>query len=231
MKKIILFFVPALLLISAGVFFYKTQKISPTIKKDTTDVKVIAPPTIKISEPDTKEKVLVTKEGTVMRYTSPKLGITFTYIDNGKLDSTNTYILPKENTICVTYDIKDDACEKGQSVAIFDKDKTETLSQAIERFFLKNISKEKCFVEKYSGKFAPNFEVAQIGYPEPTELNREPGEIPKECPPHYSKSNGIRYFLADKKILDKFAFFNIGQYPIIGDDQNRTWQETFSFLK
>ena len=124
MKKIILLCALLLLFAAAVIFFYSFQKKQVVVEKNTGEKKMTASTSAETVKPDTKVKVRVTKEGTVMRYTSPRLGITFTYIDNGITDSSNIYIMQKENTVCVTYDVKDDACEEGQSVAVFSKKKT-----------------------------------------------------------------------------------------------------------
>lgn len=166
-------------------------------------------------------------------YTSKTLGITFTYL--GKQDTTEITTKELGNKVCVTYDPQDNTCSKGQFVEVFNKEKTQTLADAIKKQFLSNYSEKDCFV-KTNLTFSPNsnlaiknYEKAEIGFPASSDPNDPGWQNADKCPAVYTTTNGIAYFLMDKNHPDKFLFFSIGQYPITSEN-NKLWQETLTFL-
>ncbi len=165
----------------------------------------------------------------IMRYTSPTLGITFTYLT---IDGETKFsVTRKGNKVCITYDKNDPGCSKGQYVEVFTKNSTQTLNAAIEEQILKDYDKNKCFAEDHPGKKSVGaLTFSEISYP-PLEDPEAPfyGNE-KNCPRKYSKTNGLRYFMADSSVPNKFTFFNIGQYAIHAEG-NLTWQDTFKFTE
>lgn len=131
----------------------------------------------------------------------------------------------------------------GQSVEVFQKDKNDTLEDAIKKTFLRGYSEKDCFVAKsqksdqnpvsyISGGYIMD---EAIDYPEPTNSDSYFWENAKSCPAGYSRANGIRYFLMDEKHSDIFLFFDIGQYIIpvdasLSTDRWVPWQNTIKFL-
>ena len=180
----------------------------------------------------TVKELKTTPEGRVFEYTSPTLGIQFTYVspEQGAM-----HVLEQEDTVCVTYDITDTACEKGQSLQIFTKEEKQTLAAAITAQLLGNIPKAQCYVEPLTrGKYSrprTTFTYAQISYPNKA-TNDDPFSLStaKNCPEAYRAMNGIRYFAMDRKHPEKFIFFNIGQYAISSGEKDQTWDETVRFV-
>jgi hypothetical protein len=171
-------------------------------------------------------------EGTMYEYTSTVQNLHFTYVSpkQGAM-----HVLESGNTICVTYDLNDHDCVKGQSVEVFTKTEKETLPVAITSQLLKDIPKTKCFTESLTGgkysKPKTTFVFAQINFPNKA-TNDDPFSLStaKNCPEKYRAMNGIRYFAMDKKHPDKFFFFNIGQYAISSGEKDQTWDETVRFI-
>jgi hypothetical protein len=173
------------------------------------------------------------EEGTVYQYNSSSLGLTLNYLSprQGAM-----HVLEHGNTLCVTYDINDHGCVKGQSVEVFNKEEKATLQVAIEQQLLQEIPKAQCYVEllrggKYS-KPKTTFTFAQIAFP-----NKATADDPfslstaKNCPEKYRAMNGVRYFAMDKKHPEKFFFFNIGEYAIGSGQKDQTWDETVKFIE
>lgn len=161
----------------------------------------------------------------VKTYYSKKLGVKFDYPAN------ISSVKEVGNKIYVYY--SDSAYSEGQYVEIFSKNKKDTVEKAIEKRFLKNYPKEKCFVKNGSKNAAyPSsyVKVPGISYPK-TETDGPFWENSKYCPPNYSETNGIIYFLGDKSHPNQFAFFSIGQYRIVLSDGDKDWQDTFRFVE
>lgn len=161
-------------------------------------------------------------------YTSSKLGISFTYLE--KQDSQEITVKENDNKICVTYDVSDIDCSKGQSVEVFQKGASETLQAAISRLFLVGKDPTRCLVSiSDPDNYPPTYVKGEITFPENEEFDMEKMTADTEyCSSDYAQTNGIRYFLEDKIHPTKFLFFSIGQYGI-SSDENKTWQETVSF--
>jgi len=135
--------------------------------------------------------------------------------------------------------------ETEQYVEVFNKNKNDTLVQAIEKTLLQNISKDKCWTSPLLLSENP---LGGITYPENYVL-ANPLEYPipenstdfssffanaGNCPEEYRETNGIRYFMMDQNSPDRFFFFSIGQYFISGWPPAGTgkpaWQETIKIF-
>jgi hypothetical protein len=175
------------------------------------------------------------EEGTVYQYTSSNLGLTLNYVSpkQGAM-----HVLEQNNALCVTYDINDYDCVKGQSVEVFNKEEKATLQVAVAEQLLQDIPKTECYVEllrggKYS-KPKSTFTFAQIAFP-----NKATSDDPfslstaKNCPEKYRATGGrgVRYFSMDKKHPQKFFFFNLGEYAIGSGQKDQTWDETVKFIE
>jgi len=169
-------------------------------------------------------------------YISEKLGIQFNYKPT-YYDST---ISVKEvgNKIYV-YDTRQNA-ENGQYLELFTKNPNDSLSEAVNAQFLTGYSKTDCYVVVSPNNdgtstgvnaYPESYERVTISYPVNTDPNDFPFKNAEKCPPTYTKSNGISYFLGDKQqTLDKYIFVSIGQYAIDAGIDNKLWQATIKFL-
>ena len=145
-------------------------------------------------------------------YEDKELGVKFSYEKKCEIKKEN-------NKVIVCGD---------QSVEILNKDKNKTLKESIEEDFLKDYSSEKCFFEKIN---RPNnsLEYGIISFPIVVDSDLPWWNNNKNCPKQYSETNGIRYFMANSTYSDRYVFFDIGQYAIMGSE-DKTWQETLKFI-
>jgi len=182
------------------------------------------------------KKTLVCSEN-YNKYTSESLGIEFCY---PKVLNTNQVIkVTEEGNKVFVYD-KNLSKESGQSVEVFYKEKNDSLDQAIEKEFLADIAKNKCWVELLPSSQVPiSFEgfkypesyifASALQYYTKEDAEKSQGydifKNQENCPQGYQATNGIRYFMMDQKNPDRFLFFSIGQYGI-GEIGKPAWQET-----
>ncbi|MDD2822642.1 MAG: prepilin-type N-terminal cleavage/methylation domain-containing protein [Candidatus Daviesbacteria bacterium] len=207
----------------AGIIFFSNKTPQPApiqgILTVTPTVSVVLSPTVSVTSTPTPTK---SYPGTT-QYISPKLKVAFNYLVN----QDGQKALVKESGSKIYVYIEGTSFDKGQYVEVFNKNKSDTLAEAIEKQFLGGISKTDCFVAPYTVKSSlANYSADTISYPKNADLG--PGEIPAKCPQKYSESNGISYFLADSNHPDKFLFFSIGQYGISAGN-NILWQDTIIF--
>lgn len=157
----------------------------------------------------------------VKRYTSTKLGVTFTYLvdEGGTIQEIGDRIYVGGSKNNPT---------DGQSVQVFLKDKSDTLAQAITKRFLSGLSVKDCFITSLSiDGITETQSAAIIDWPL-TDPDNHPFGDNSKCPKNYQKTNGFRYFWMDSAHPDTLLFFSIGQYAINGlnDNYKTTWQQT-----
>jgi hypothetical protein len=115
-----------------------------------------------------------------------------------------------------------------QYVEIFNKDENKDLKESIEEDFLKDYSSKECFYKKLK-ESTDNTEYGIISFPIDNNSEIPWWDNNKNCPQEYSETNGIRYFIEDADYTNRYAFFDIGQYAIMGSE-DKTWQQTFKFI-
>ena len=167
-----------------------------------------------------------TSIGKVQTFTSEKLGISFQYAEQ---NFGHDIVVKEVGDKVYVYSPPQQTIQQGQSVQEFSKDPKDNLTTAISKNFLAGISAKECSVELSSPEsyqYPASYVVAQITYPKTPDL--VPGQISAKCPQAYSQTNGIRFFVMDRQIPDKFFFFDIGQYAFWTDFQKRlACQATF----
>jgi hypothetical protein len=228
---LVILFILIVTVLSIGTLFYE-KSINNSQSNQSTITKVNKP-TLTPKEKNSGEDIITELGENLMSYYSPTLGIKFNYINNA--DGTPISVERLENIVCVTVEhewykndgTQDDFCPHGQSVEIFSKDPSISLSNAIENKFLVGYDKKECFVELLNKEGKK----AIISYPTDNRGSDDPWWVnSKNCPHGYSKANGIRYFYYDNNFPEKYAFFDIGQYYIDGANNGETtWQDTFKF--
>lgn len=170
-----------------------------------------------------------TDSGEVKTFNSSKLGISFQYFTG---EGGTNEVKEVGNKVLV-------GGENGQFVEMFSKSPEDTLAVAIQKKFLTGISETDCFIKvlpntsSFAGGPVPpsNHEKATIAYPfDPDNFM----ETQHKCPPQYSMTNGISYFLMDQNHPSKFFFFSIGQYAISAEAGSqpglKSWQDTFKVI-
>lgn len=170
--------------------------------------------------------LLQRESGTVMTYTSKKLGVQFQY--NAKPDATMTVGVKEVGKKIYVY-AGTMAPESGQSVEVFAKRTDETLEASIRRQILAQYPSPNCKIEVTPSNIKGGYQVAEISYPRSSNSEDPWFSNYQICNPGYDKTNGIRYFLYDPKHPGTFVFFSIGQYAIPAHDLI-PWQDTLTFL-
>lgn len=168
-------------------------------------------------------------------FTSPDLGISFTYDGNTLWDGKPVQV--KEIGDKAYLYAWDENPEDGRFVEVFSKDATDSLPDAITKRFLQGYSPQDCHVTV--ANLAKNyyersgFVYAQIRPIEPPSAIESLPQLAAKCPPVYATINSLTYFLMDIAHPDKLVFFNIGQDTI---DSGRTdvlitWDQTIQFVE
>lgn len=164
------------------------------------------------------------------RYVSPKLGISFLFA--GQVPDVGVKVLVKEVGDKVYIYGDNMEYDKGQYVEIFQKDKTQSLKEAIQEKIMKGFSSDKCMIttDNPFSIYPVNYEIANIKVVGNFDDLEKMEIMRKDCP-SYTQSNGMSYFLSDKNHPDKFVFFSIGQYLINKAPTGEGgWQDTIEFL-
>lgn len=179
-------------------------------------------PTTETSAP--AESTDVSLGNNTRKFTSPALGITFTYLE--KQNEVTIATLEKKNKVYVY--MTNTQPTSGQYVEVFPKEGGVTTEAAIKANFLKGFSSTDCLVEPAAAekKYVNNFEAWEITVPTSAEDNMETlSNKWDKCPKVYTSTNGLSYFLGDKTHPTKYVYFSIGQYGIQASG-NKGWQET-----
>lgn len=233
MKKTIIIILGILMVlgvVGVGYFYWRDKNTeSEKIVKENS-VEKIDNSKVENTNTNTKEDASVENLDCeiALKYVSEKLGIAFCYPK--MLGERKVEVIEEENKIYVDG-------KQGQYVEVFDKNPNDELNLAIEKQFLQDYDKNKCWVEMATSKnLSPSlFKNPDHIFAKPImyEVDLSIG-LPNNqfCPQPYSMTNGINYFMMDKNNLDRFFFFSIGQYaiPLNPDDManSKTWQETIT---
>ncbi|MGB8647559.1 MAG: hypothetical protein WCF84_20160 [Anaerolineae bacterium] len=172
-----------------------------------------------------------TPVGGAVTYLSVKLGIKFSYLPNQgpesiKIQETGDKVYVYPSTMAAT---------AGQWVQVFSKTPNQLFLDAINTQVLKGYSLQDCVVKLVPNPnvgmpLPPSFVFAQITLPISENDSQEAIQAKAgKCPQPYAAIGGLAYFVADTQYPDKFAFFSIGQYPIMAAS-DKTWQTTFQFV-
>lgn len=165
------------------------------------------------------------------KFVSPKLGISFLYLD----DYVGETIKTKEVENRVYVYSSNNSYDTGQYVEVFQKDPSDTLTEALNKDFLSSDSyKANCsvvdtLVYSNQSEYPNSYQLANIKVKKETNDMEELFAELDKCPSPYTQSNGISYFLMDSEHPDKFLFFSIGQYVINAFETDTAWQDTIKF--
>jgi hypothetical protein len=174
------------------------------------------------------------KAGTKLFYSS-KLGVGFTYIDNGGA-SNIVSIREVDNDIYFDYPGRTDTYPK---LEVFTKDPKDTLDQAVTKEFLAGADSKDCFIvsQKDSSVKSNPFVTTEIGYTIPKNQGDNPffyysNKCPEKARP-YAKTNGGQNFFMQPEKSSQYGFVRIGQDmgPLSGFSDILDWSETIRFLK
>lgn len=167
---------------------------------------------------------------TVQTYHSSKLGIQFSYADQ---DLGQKVVIQESGDKAFVY-FEGTNVEDGQSVQVFSKSSTETLQQAVENKFLSGYNRADCFVQDGTDvhKTPPISGVAVVvAFTISQDVDSDGLDNADKCPKNYSLTSGVSFFWTDQDNSERFVFFNIGQYYILGDNKNPSWHTTLRFIE
>lgn len=175
---------------------------------------------------DDKFELNKKSKGTKVYY-SDKLGIGFTYFP---------YI--PEQSIKIT-ESGNKIIFNGQSIEVFTKNPKTTLEEAIKETILKEYNTNNCYIRTYkvAGLEMDNYNAVEISLPVSDDINEPWSQNSDKCPTEYSETNGIRYFLMNKDVPEKFIFVDIGQDVIASSGISKTdkgifgWHQSILILK
>ena len=166
----------------------------------------------------------------IKTFTSSDLGFSFNYLadqsGSGKPEITAKQIGDKVFVGSLTNP------QDGQWVQVWKKDPKLSLNDAVTQQFLKGYSLKNCWVEalpQQGPAYPANYVKAKITYPHVNNGNDPWWVNYTKCPKDYAEINGSRFFIMDTNHPDRFAYFNIGQDVILGDNNNHDWASTLAF--
>lgn len=123
--------------------------------------------------------------------------------------------------------------KSGQYLEGFIKEIDSSFQDSIENDFLKNINKDKCFVEIIED--TEQYQKAIINYPDVTCPDGSPSFACNVCPAEYSRTNGISYFMYYKNHPNLYFYLSIGQYSLLMGGAQTTssleWFNNIEFLQ
>ena len=160
-------------------------------------------------------------------FISDTMGIAFYWANKTPADQTGIVKIAEMGSKVYVYTSNGKA-EEGQFIERFDKNPTDTLSQAISKKFLAGISTTDCYVKIDPKKPKPTVTKATIGYPIPADAIPPYFEYGQKCPEKYKESNGMAFFMEDSRYSDRFYWVSIGQYgiPAYNTKPDSMWQDT-----
>jgi len=184
-------------------------------------------PTISIAPIKTVPQFPQSTNPNLKRYISEKLSITFTYLvsQNGQTASVQEI----GNKVYVYY--TGTPATQGQYIEVFDKDKNQTLEEAVKAQILKGYSESDCPIKSQSQYVPVGFTALSITLP--ISQGDEPEAIQAKaakCPSKYTAFGGMAYFVEDPSHPDKMFFLSIGQYLINSEGDNKGWQDTLQLF-
>jgi len=162
---------------------------------------------------------------------SEELGIKVSYYSNPE-NKTGSQVEGNRIYFYVNGPVNISDYKSGQYLEEFSKDADLSLEDAIEKRFLQNIEKDKCFVEIIENN--PEYQKAIINYPDTPCADGSPAFTCNTCPDGYSRSNGLAYFIYYKDYPSLYFYFSIGQYSLLGGSNASSsleWFNNIEFLK
>ena len=119
-----------------------------------------------------------------------------------------------------------------KTIEVFDKSPTQTIQEAITEKFLNGYNTNDCFVVTYgTTKLSSEYVYLGISYPPSTNPN-DPWENISKCPRSYSELNGVRPFIFNPQVPDKYIFIELGQDSITTDGtSNKDWSSSVQILE
>lgn len=179
-------------------------------------------------------------ESNYKTFTSKSLGISFQY--EGGIYKNPVFVKKIGNKVYLylNYTGKEGPTS-GKFVEVLSKNPKDSLSDAIKKQFLQGFSSTDCPIvsPKIDRRIInTSYKYAQISVPGPFDGTVNLRNQAKLCPTTYTYNGvtGLAYFVMDPKHPNKYAFFKLGQSPILGAPPQsagnfaKTWDLTLKFL-
>lgn len=161
-------------------------------------------------------------------YISDALGIGFTYNPTGTANNV-IQITEDANTIYVHGREQEPA--QGQWIEVFTKDSTTSFEQTLQNQFLSDLRPADCYIKIYDANdmSLPHYVAAGISADPLPNSDGPWWERAEQCNPDYAETNGVRYFLMNNTVPNKFIFVSIGQDSITSDGTPINDSSTFNW--
>ncbi len=200
-------------------------------KQPSNEVAIIHTPTL---TPTPSFALTPTSSQNIQTFTSPDLGVSFTYNDNSVWDGKPVQVKEIGNRVYLY--AWDENPKDGRFIEVFSKNPNNSLPDAITKRFLQGYSIQDCHI--MTANLAKiyyergGFVYAQIGPVEPQNEIESLPQLAAKCPPIYTTINSLKYFLMDKAHPNTFLFFNMGQDTIDSGrtDEILSWDQTIQLL-
>lgn len=207
-----------------GIILGKAHNSTVTIITNTTPT---SSPTSSVTPTKTVPNFPTSANPNLIRFTSEKLGITFTYLksQNGQTISTQEI----GNKVYIFFD--NTAPTNGQYLEVFSKDKNQSLADAIKAQILKGYALTDCQLKPETQYVPKGFEALAIVVPiNPNDDQATIEAKVSKCPQGYTAMGGMAYFIEDPSHPDRMIFLSIGQYLINSEGDNIGWQSTIQLF-
>ncbi|HUD09194.1 MAG TPA: hypothetical protein VMR77_00080 [Patescibacteria group bacterium] len=216
----------AAVILLVGIMLGKSQSpISKTVSLATPTPVVTLAPTVAPTK--TVPQFPAITNPNLKRFISEDLGVTFTYL----IDQNGQKISAQEIGNKVYVYFSNTQATEGQYLMIMDKDKNQTLEQAIRTQILKGYSESDCLIQPETQYIPVGFTALAIVVP--INQNDTSDQIQakvQKCPATYTAMGGMAYFIEDPSHPDKMIFLSIGQYLINSEGDNVGWQNTLQLF-
>jgi hypothetical protein len=221
---LLLVIVVAVGMLVAGIMLGKNQNVGvlKTVSVATpTPIATLAPTISPVAK--SIPQFPVSTNPNLVRFTSEKLGVSFTYLksQNGQTVSTKEI----DDKVYVYADNTNPT--NGQYLEVMPKDKNQTLEQAIKFLILNGYSTSDCPIQPATQYVPAGFEALEIVVP--FNQNDTQDQIvakSEKCPTTFTAMGGMAYFVENPNYPDKMIFLSIGQYLINSEGNNQGWQNT-----
>lgn len=178
----------------------------------------------------------------VLRYVSPRLGVSFVYQESVQLgQATQEFEVTETGNKIYIHDsnLVDETGEPmlgAKYVEVLDKAPGLTLDQALStRYNL--AANDKCQIEQLQGDFGlePSYETAVISFVQEAGVEYDLPElmtaVEDNCPTPYTPVGGIAYFMMNPAAAGRMAFVSVGQDCLPSGEVGVCWHETMRLFE
>jgi len=220
---LLLLIIIAVGMLIAGIMLGKNQNVTPKLTVSATPTIAVITPIATVSPTKTTPQFPVSTNPNLVRFTSEKLGVSFTYLKSQDGQTVSTKEV--DDKVYVYADNTNPT--NGQYLQVMPKDKNQTLEQAIKFLILNGYSTSDCVIQPATQYIPAGFQALEIVVPfDPNATQDEIVAKSEKCPTTFTAMGGMAYFVEDPNHPDKMIFLSIGQYLINSEGNDQGWQNT-----